>query len=88
MTTFTAGVVYFHDFNETSLCLKYGLHIDNKEKCKNITNMMPSEMGTLLFYQVGYLIQYKKLLLNRKVFFLLFKTLCILLKHVSTETEK
>jgi hypothetical protein len=51
----TAGVfLNSYDFNLTSICITNGLTIENKEKCKHLKiDMWPSEMGALLFYQVG-----------------------------------
>jgi hypothetical protein len=50
----TVGVfLYRFDFNATSLCITNGLHIENKEECKDLKiDMWPSEMGALLFFQV------------------------------------
>jgi hypothetical protein len=53
MQNLKAGILKRYDFNLTSICVTNGLHIQNREKCKDLkTAMWPSEMGALLFYQV------------------------------------
>jgi hypothetical protein len=50
----TAGVFDNNfDFEQFSLCMKYGLNRKYKVKCDEMNGMWPNGAGSLMFFQVG-----------------------------------